>query len=312
MHRRQVPADSILRLAADQAGVVSRQQALDAGLSRHVLARLVRDGGWQSLDRGLFLTDPGPVPWLSHVWAGLLITDACARASGRTAGTLHGLTDDRALPVEILVDLAARPRDRGWVTFRRERPGVRMASTSARPARTRVEDTVLDLCAGAEQIDVVGWVTAAVQRRLTTPSRLRLAVGRRAQVSHRSLLLALVDEVDAGIHSPLEWRYLVDVERAHGLPRAVRQLRIGSRYADAAYVEFAVLVELDGVAWHDAVRDRRRDNDRAPVWVTLRYGWAEVVTDPCRVAREVAAVLASKGWTGSIRGCARCVERLTA
>jgi very-short-patch-repair endonuclease len=110
----------------------------------------------------------------------------------------------------------------------------------------------------------------------------------------------------AGVHSVLESRYHRDVERAHALPRAVRQARVvrgqRSEYRDAMYERYRVAVELDGRLAHpdDARwRDIRRDNAAAADGlVTLRYGWTDVTVHPCRTAGEVARVLAGRGWTG--------------
>jgi very-short-patch-repair endonuclease len=88
--------------------------------------------------------------------------------------------------------------------------------------------------------------------------------------------------------------------------------RVGgrTRYLDNRYQEFAVAVELDGQAAHPAEarwRDVRRDNASAGMGIiTLRYGWAEVTEEPCRVAAEVAQVLRLRGWTGHLRGCGPC------
>lgn len=95
------------------------------------------------------------------------------------------------------------------------------------------------------------------------------------------------------------------VERPHGLPRATRQAlsKAGARtrYLDNLYREFGVAVELDGQAAHPAEtrwRDIHRDNASAAAGiVTLRYGWADVTINPCRVAAEIAHALRQRGWT---------------
>ena len=58
--RQEVPA-ALARLARQQAGVIARAQALDAGVTRTVLSRLVADGRWGRLDRGLYLVPDVPV-----------------------------------------------------------------------------------------------------------------------------------------------------------------------------------------------------------------------------------------------------------
>jgi very-short-patch-repair endonuclease len=84
----------------------------------------------------------------------------------------------------------------------------------------------------------------------------------------------------------------------------------GTTYADVLYAAFGVLVELDG-RQHTEIDARRRDSARdnesaVRGFAVLRYDWAAVTFNPCRVAAEVAAVLRSRGWTGTLTTCARC------
>ena len=78
----------------------------------------------------------------------------------------------------------------------------------------------------------------------------------------------------AGALSPLERRYLRDVERAHGLPRAGRQLPDlvdGARVTrDVEYAAQATDVELDGRLGHEAAEDRRDYLDRT--WAARSRG----------------------------------------
>jgi hypothetical protein len=70
---------------------------------------------------------------------------------------------------------------------------------------------------------------------------------------HAEMLGALGIIAD-GVHSNLEFRYVRDVERAHGLPAAKRQAKTvrgaRSQYIDNLYEAFGVAVELDGRAAH--------------------------------------------------------------
>src|SRR2546421_13058788 len=51
-------------------------------------------------------------------------------------------------------------------------------------------------------------------------------------------------------------------------------------------------------------RDPRRDNaNLAQGARTLRYGWPDVTEYRCRTAAEIAEVLRSQGWTGTLRQC---------
>jgi predicted transcriptional regulator of viral defense system len=79
VHRRQDVSDRLLELAAMQAHVVTRDQALGHGLSRHSIGRLVESGAWRRLARGLFLTVPLEPSWDSLAWAGVLLGGQFAR-----------------------------------------------------------------------------------------------------------------------------------------------------------------------------------------------------------------------------------------
>jgi len=158
---------------------------------------------------------------------------------------------------------------------------------------------------------VVDLVIAAVQRRLTTAARLRDALARRRGHRWRTLLTEILADVSGGVRSALERRWLHDVERAHGLPRSTlnRPDRDGPRrcYRDAELVPWGLVAELDGREAHpggERFRDRRRDSRvTATGRRSLRYGWHEVVQDPCGIAVEVAGVLQALGWSGAPRRC---------
>ena len=110
----------------------------------------------------------------------------------------------------------------------------------------------------------------------------------------------------------LEYRYDRDVERAHGLPEAVRQASFASPDGkkgrrDRLYRDYGVIVELDGQLAHsveDQWRDKARDNAAAADGrQSLRYGWTHVRWHPCATALQVAAVLRIHGWNDWPRPC---------
>ena len=180
------------------------------------------------------------------------------------------------------------------------------------PPRTRLEETVLDLVDQATNFDVaLSVVCSASQRRLTTPAKLLAAMSRRSKLRWRSELIKALGEVGAGVHSILEYRYLHQVERPHGLPQADRQARLDAdgrnRYLDNLYRDFALCVELDGLQAHpDEQRwqDLRRINSIIQNGFTvLRYGWIDVNQHACETAVQVGAVMQHLGWQASTRPC---------
>ncbi|WP_375431680.1 type IV toxin-antitoxin system AbiEi family antitoxin domain-containing protein [uncultured Friedmanniella sp.] len=313
MHSRLAVPEGLLRLASQQAGVLTTEQALGFGLSEPILARLCRDGLWTRLGRGVYRTGEGDPDWSTLAWAGVLLGGDEARLGPHASAYLWSIGEPPD-PVDVLVPVATSRVSRGHWAFVRERPGVRSARTVGSPPRLTAADTVLDLVAGADQSAAVDLVIRATAQRVVSPAALRRSLGDRAQHRYRALLQELLGDVADGVESRLELRYLRDVERAHGLPEGNRQrYRGGLRHrTDVGYDDFALLVELDGRLGHEGAgrfRDYRRDNDFAlRQLLTLRYGWFDVVDRPCRVAFQVGSVMVSRGWLGLPQRCSRCVQ----
>jgi very-short-patch-repair endonuclease len=169
--------------------------------------------------------------------------------------------------------------------------------------------SLLDATATMSENDTIALLLSA-GRRFSLPHFCDLLAERKHH-PHRKIMLQLINDVDEGADSVLELRYLRDVERAHKLPRAVRQAWLDEdRRCDVLYDQFATVVELDGVQWHSGaarVRDISRDNAaRLKGLVTLRYTWSHVAETPCAVAKQVADALRQGGWKGTLHKCPRC------
>jgi hypothetical protein len=233
-------------------------------------------------------------------------------ASHLTAAELDGLCacKDERIHVTARVSRRVRGHLDGVVVHYAHRL-AESRHPSKNPPRTRIVDTVLDLVdVSQDPRGAEGWVTAACEKRLTTPGRLAASLARRKKIKWRPMVEAMLVDVAEGAQSPLELTYLRDVERAHGLPTGSRQVRVAGRrviWVDVDYEEYSTRIELDGRLGHQGegrFRDRRRDNRAvvARVW-SLRYGFVETFGAPCEVAMEVALVLADRGWTGTPRPC---------
>jgi hypothetical protein len=308
----KLDAPSVREVSERQAGVLSRSQAMAAGLTRSQVVHAVRSGRWRRLHPGVYATFSGPLPFATRLWAGLLHAGPNAVASHATAGYLQGLVDAEPSAVEVSVPDAHRVVRRSGLRVHRSRRHELRRHPARSVPQTLIEDTVLDLSEGCvREDDVVGWLTRACQRRLTSPVRLRAAVARRARLRHRRLVQEVLDDVATGVASPLESRYARDVEQAHSLPRSDRNapavIRGVRRYRDARYRRQRTTVQLEGLAYHpedESARDDARDNAAVIDGdAVLRYGWAAVVGSPCAVAAEVAELLRSRGWTGQLSPC---------
>jgi hypothetical protein len=298
-----------------QAGVVSRQQALDAGFTAKAIEWRLHTGAWRRVYHGVYATFTGDLSREARLWAVVLRLGAGAVLSHETAAEIQHLTDKPSQLIHISVPKEQHPGRRTkirGVVIHRSRGLVAEWQPPWHLPRTSVEDTVLDLIAAARTFDdAYGWISAAVGRRLSTPELLGKALAARSRMRWRGWVTAALHDAADGVHSPLERRYVHGVERAHGLPPARRQARrrhgSGHRYLDNLYEPFRLCVELDGNAAHPAEghwRDTHRDNANLAQGVrTLRYGWPDVTEYRCRTAAEIAGVLRGQGWTGTLRRC---------
>ena len=300
------------RLAQIQAGVLTRRQAVDGGMTRSSIDWLVETGRWQALQRGVYSIYTGEPPRAAVLWAAVLRAGPSAVLSHETAAELHRLFDRPSTLVHVSV-----PHERSVVRVRglavhRSRTLALATHPSDLPPRTRIEHTVLDLASQAARFDAAFAIaSAACQRRLTTPARIQRAMDARSMLRWRGELAAALGDIGSGVHSLLEYRYVHYVERPHGLPAAIRQAKVLAgqriRYLDNLYDRFGVCVELDGRRAHPDDRrwmDDRRDNSNAVGGlVTLRYDWGDTESRRCATAIQVALVLRNRGRTAWVRPC---------
>jgi hypothetical protein len=301
-------------LARNQAGVVTRQQALKSGMPATSIAARIRSGRWRIVHRAIYFTFTGPLGRGAQLWAALLYAGRGARLSHETAAEIIGLSDRQWPNVQVSVPPERRvtPTD-GVIIHISSDNGKVWRPARGLPPHTSEEDTVLDLVHAAENLDeVLGWITRALAKHLTSEPHLRRAVAERKQLRWRRELDEIITAAVGGAHSVLEYRHDRDVQRAHGLPPARKQVPFRkpdgtTGYRDRYYPEYRLVIELDGRQYHPDERraqDQARDNASAVTnGATLRYGWTDVTRMACETALQEAAALRSRGWTGTMRPC---------
>ena len=303
-----------------QSGVISRRQVVAAGGDPNDVRRLVRRREWAQLYPGVVINHTGEPSWQQRAWGAVLFA-APAALAGRSALRAAGVRETRRLddnePIDIAISHDRRVRPPADVRVTRVVDLEQRVLWRGRPPRLRVEEASLDVASEALRVrapmtEVIEVLAASVRGRATSPDRLIEAIARRAKVPHRRMLSALLVDLGSGTCSALEHGYLVNVERPHGLPRPERQFheRIagGSVFRDAEYRRLGVSIELDGRMFHGRNDQHDRDLDRDLVLASrsrlgVRLGWGQVFDRPCVTAGRVAAVLRSRGWSGSPALC---------
>ncbi len=181
-----------------QAGIISRRQLMELGLSRMQAKAYINNGRWQRMLPGVYATFTGPVGTFRRVWAAILYAGPGAAASHGTALWLWKVIDDPPTVIDVIVpELRKVLRQRGLRVHRRRALNQGLADLlihhpSEQPPRLRVEEAMLDHCDSATALAAVDLVLRATQRRCTTAERFSRAIGKRRRQRWRSLLLEIL------------------------------------------------------------------------------------------------------------------------
>ncbi len=317
------PLDDILDL---QRGVISRRQALACpGESDATIRRRLRRREWVTILPGVYLNHTAQPTWHQRAHAAVLYAEPAALAgvSALRAADGPGKRDhDDAAPIHVVVAQHRDVRDQPGLRIERRLEFDRIVQPNLTPARVRIEHAAIDVAsAAATELSAAATLSDIVRSRRSTPDRLLAAAQGRKRLRWRRLILGVLADAADGASSVLEMEYLRRVERAHGLPRAQRQVRDqaarGSRlvYRDAELGELCIVIELDGRIGHSTTPERDADFERdLDVAVsersTIRLGWGQSYVRPCVTAAKLAWIFRRLGWRGAFVRCPRCPEHL--
>jgi hypothetical protein len=306
------------KMASGQAGIVTRKQAIDTGMSARAVEWKVRAFEWQRVHAGVYATFTGALPRLAQLWAAVLYAGQGAMLSHESAGELQGLVTKPGAATHVTVPTRRRVTAfPGLVIHLSDVPERLARYPDGEPPMTLVADTVIDLAeAGGSVDDVYGWVVRALGSKDVPVNvvDLLVVVKLRQKLRWRLELTEAIVAISGGAHSVLELLWDKNVEMPHGLPPAGRQVpftkasgQVGFR--DREYLPWGVIIELDGKESHpderrgdDNARDRRASVGNKE---TMRYGWRETRYEGCRSAVEVIRVLWRRGWRGRPKACSR-------
>jgi hypothetical protein len=259
---------ALAALAAKQHRVIAHGQGLECGMTNRVMYYRVRDAGpWQVLLPGVYLTHTGQPDDEAREMAALLYAGRGSVLTGVAALRRHGLSayrpiDDareRCSPVDVLVPLANRRSDAGFVRLHRtgRLPRGFCVAGEARfafPPRA-VADAVRPM---TDVNDVRAMVAKAVQRGGCSISHLaqELASG---PIRDSALLRRALAEVAEGVRSAAEADLRDLIVRARlPMPMFNPRLIVDGEFLakpDSWWPESGVAGEADSRAWHFLPRD---------------------------------------------------------
>ncbi|QAY69144.1 hypothetical protein [Xylanimonas protaetiae] len=311
--RLPLPAD-LLETVRGQDGLVSTAQCVAAGVSRQRVGRLVAGGALVRRRRRVYeVVGALPPPAsdgaamdrarLQRAIEGPLAHGPTAVATGLAALVLAGVQGaprDFAPEVAFLRGSSSSATTTG-VRIRRTPVGAVMSRHGIRYITPEV--ALAQVVPEVERWRAVALMDSARSQKILSERQLERArastAGRRGAARTR----AWWDECDPRSESPAETKARLDCTAA-GIPPDVLQLMIrpGPARVDLAWHlpdGTWLLVEIDGIQWHQDRRDVLRDLTRQNRIVTSRtllrrYTGTEAMNGT--LVREVAEILTARGW----------------
>jgi hypothetical protein len=291
--------EAIIKHQANQHGLVSWRQLLEAGLTVDGIRHRVRKGTLIRLRRGVY-AHPVPVEsFRRDVLAATLEAGETAFASHTTAARLRESPVPEGEPqLEVSTALERQPRIKGVVMHRSglldqgdvyELDGILVAS---------VERTIVDLSGRLDQLALGRLVDDALRRRLTSIARLYGASARLKQAPGRSpkRLAEVLQTRTPGSESHLE-DFVLDAITRYGLPAPVRQhpVLVGGRERriDICYPLVTLALEALGFEYHGMRSRFDEDALRGNELLLAGYRLLEFTSafDDWTIASQVARAL---------------------
>lgn len=193
---------SLQRIAAEQAGVISRQQVLRAGVPRSTIISKIKHGLWQQLHPGVYGAFTGEISREARLWAAVLCAGPGALLSHETAAEILGLTDRRCPVIQVTVPASRRVRPpQGVAIHYSSFDHPRWRPLRGVPPHTFYAETIIDLVAVADNLDdVVAWVSRGIARNLVSEAQLKAAVAARRRFRWRDQIGEVIERVAGGSH----------------------------------------------------------------------------------------------------------------
>jgi len=281
---------SIDAVLAGQSGVISRDQAMAAGLSRDAVDHRLRRRLWRPLHPKVYLAAGYRLDDEARVRAALLWAGEGAVLSGVAAAWWHGMVEGAPPTVGVTVRRQRHPRPRRGVEVRRRRLTAEDLAVCRRVEVTARPLTVLE---AAAELGTPGGLLLdrALQRWVRFPAVHEAYcrnLGAHGSASAGLLLVAAADR-----SASVTGRLLVRMLRESGAAGWRSGFPAAGHLVDLAFPAARVAVEVDGWAWHmDPTRthaDRRRRHALVRQgWTILRYTWHDLIHRPQSVLAQIA------------------------
>lgn len=284
------------RIASRSQGVVTRREALRAGVTATQVRHRVRKGVLIQAYPGVYRLGHRAPSVEAFYLAAVRACGDGAVLYGRAAAYVLGLIKGPAPPPEVRT-----PTERqvdGVLTSRSRRLNPRDVTTHRAIPVTTVPCTLVDLAAVLTDDELARACHEAGVRYRTTPRHVEGVLARRPTTPGARKLRRIMRGDTRVSLSELERRFLALLGQ-EGLPLPVTNRPAGGRRVDCRWAQQRLTVELDSYRYHASrhawEQDRRREREaRARGDDFVRYTWGDVFETSQATIRELHALLRGK------------------
>jgi very-short-patch-repair endonuclease len=301
-----------LTLARAQGLVLTRRQALSAGLDAAAVRRLVRRGSWTAPRRNVLCVLPRPGSGPQNEPHGLraemfataaVLVRPASVISHESAAAIHGMPLLHVATRPVLTAIEGNGGGRRDVL-------VHLAALSDDEIRiwfgcpvTSVARTVVDLARNLGVSAGLVAADAALHDELVTRAELGAALARAVRWPGVTTARRVVELASPLAESPLESLSRLMIVDG-GLPVPELQVRVhterGTYRVDGLWRERRVVLEVDGMLKYRTVDDLREEKLRQEAleragYLVVRVTWDDVVRQPVRTSARITRTL----WRGA-------------
>lgn len=299
--------NALRRVAAQQSGVIRREQLRAAGVTDWAIRRAVEDRLLRRVAPGLYADAGAPPTELQSLWIAHLAAGPSSVVSHESAGRLWGIEGVRAGRPTVTVphDVSPRPNPLCAVHRSRHLDPVDVGRMDNLPV-VRPARTIVDLAPLYGRARLAAIVDHAHFQRIASVAEVGAVLARIGLDGRRGLdpLIDVLDERSDGAaetQSYLE-RLLGEVLALAGIREFSRQHPLPTDGSFHGWVDVylawaRLIIEADGRRWHSRQADMRRDRERDLAAAergvqTVRFLHEQLRDRPEECAERLARVVA--------------------
>jgi len=281
------------RLARPSQGVVDRQELLAAGITRHQIARWLKNGALWPEFEGVYRVGHRAPSLAAHYMAAVKACGKGAVLKGRAAAYLWGLLKGEAPMPEVLTPTERRVR--GIKTTRSRQIDRRDVTKRDGIPVTTVARTVVDLAADSAPDDLALYFHAAATRYKLKPHHVETVLKRRHNAKGAAKLRRVIYGDTRALLSGLERGFIALLEK-HDLPLPKTNIPRHGHWVDCRWEDPPLTVELDSYRFHGTRHawetDQKRELEaKRRGGEYRRYVWGDVFEMPGPTVEDLRDLL---------------------